>query len=238
MITQSESLDKQEETKIRVILADDHPLLRQALRNVLERHPDFQVVGEASDGEEAVRLATRLMPDVVVMDINMPKLNGLEATQQIKMKCPKVAVLVLTVYDDIQHILGIIEAGAAGYLTKSVFGDEVVNAIRGVVAGETILGASISRQIVDHVLRHKTKASPALPHGEFTKRELEVLRLAAMGRSNKDIAEKLNITARTAKGYLAEIFSKLNVGSRTEAVIVALKAGIISLDDINTFESR
>jgi len=214
------------------MLADDHPLLRQALRSVLEKKPDFEIVAEASDGEEAVRLAVELVPNVVIMDISMPKLNGLEATRQIKAKCPNIAILVLTVHDDSEHILSILEAGAAGYLTKSVFGDEVIHAVRGVVAGETVLSPSISRQIIKHALRHITKPLPLDGVEKITGRELEILRLAATGMSNKDLAQKLDLSEATVKGYLAGIFSKLNVSSRTEAVITALRAGFFTLDDL------
>ncbi len=218
---------------VTIMLADDHPLLRQALRNVLETQTDFEIIAEASDGEEAVRLAVELIPNVVIMDIGMPKLNGLEATRQIKAKCPGIAILVLTVHDDSEHILSILEAGAAGYLTKSVFGEEVIHAVRGVVAGEAVLSASVSQQIIKYALRHVvTKRLPLDTVERITARELEILRLAAMGMSNKDIAQKLNLSERTVKGYLAEIFSKLNVGSRTEAVITALRAGALTLDDL------
>lgn len=219
---------------ITIMLADDHPLLRQALRNVLEKQTDFEIIAEASDGEEAVRLAVGLVPNVVIMDIGMPKLNGLEATQQIKAKCPSIAILVLTVHDDSEHILSILEAGAAGYLTKSVFGEEVIHAVRGVVAGETVLSASVSEQVIKYALRHVvTKRLPLDMVERITARELEILRLAAIGMSNKDIAQKLDLSERTVKGYLAEIFSKLNVGSRTEAVITALRCGVLTLDDLN-----
>ncbi len=218
---------------ITIVLADDHPLLRQALRNVLEKESDFHIIAEVSDGEEAVRLATELVPNVVIMDISMPKINGLEATRQIKAKCPGIAILVLTVHDDSEHILGILEAGAAGYLAKSVFGEQVINAVRGVVAGETVLSRSVSQQVIKHALRHITKPI-ALDAGEkITRRELEILRLAAIGMSNKDMSQRLELSERTVKGYLAEVFSKLNVGSRTEAVITALRAGILTLDDLN-----
>lgn len=225
-------LNRERTDNITIMLADDHPLLRQALRSVLEKKPDFEIVAEASDGEEAVRLAVELVPNVVIMDIGMPKLNGLEATRQIKAKCPNIAILVLTVHDDSEHILSILEAGAAGYLTKSVFGDEVIHAVRGVVAGETVLSASISQQIIKHALRHITKPLSLDGVEEITGRELELLRLAATGMSNKDLAQKLDLSERTVKGYLAGIFSKLNVGSRTEAVITALRAGFFTLDDL------
>ena len=226
-------LNRDQANNITIMLADDHPLLRQALRNVLETQTDFKIIAEASDGEEAVRRAVELVPNVVIMDISMPKLNGLEATQQIKAKCPSIAILVLTVHDDSEHILSILEAGAAGYLTKSVFGEEVIHAVRGVVAGEAVLSASISQQIIKYALRHVvTKRLPLDTVERITARELEILRLAAMGMSNKDIAQKLDLSERTVKGYLAEIFSKLNVSSRTEAVITALRSGALTLDDL------
>ena len=226
-------LNRERVDNITIMLADDHPLLRQALRNVLEKQTDFEIIAEASDGEEAVRLAVELVPNVVIMDIGMPKLNGLEATRQIKAKCPSIAILVLTVHDDSEHVLSILEAGAAGYLTKSVFGEEVIHAVRGVVAGETILAASISQQIIKHALRYTTKPLPLYAGEKITGRELGILRLAASGLSNKDIAQKLDLSERTVKGYLAGIFSKLNVGSRTEAVITALRAGFFNLDDLD-----
>jgi NarL family two-component system response regulator LiaR len=224
---------EQPDRVVTIMLADDHPLLRQALRSVLEKESDFEIIAEVDDGEEAVRLTTELIPNVVIMDISMPKLNGLEATRQIKAACPNVAILVLTVHDDSEHILGILEAGAAGYLTKSVFGEEVIHAVRGVVAGETVLSPSISQQVIRHALRHITKPVFLDAGEKITSRELEILGMAARGMSNKDIAQRLDLSLRTVKGYLAEIFAKLNVGSRTEAVITALRVGILTLDDLD-----
>jgi DNA-binding NarL/FixJ family response regulator len=163
----------------------------------------------------------------------MPKLNGLEATRQIKAKCPEVAVLVLTVHDDSEHILGILEAGAAGYLTKSVFGEEVVQAIRSVTAGEAVFSPLIMQQVLKHALRYPTKPLPLEAGDKLTVRELEILRLAARGMSNRDIALKLNLGERTVKGYLVGIFAKLKTSSRTEAVITALRSGIFTLDDLD-----
>lgn len=218
--------------KTRILLADDHPLLREALRNVLEREPDFKVIGEAGDGEETVHLAQTLSPDVVIMDISMPKISGLEATRIIKESCPNIAVLVLTVHDDNEHIFSILEAGAAGYLTKSVFGKEVVNAIRGVASGETVLSSSVLSQLVKHAVRFTSKPVRLNISEKITGRELEILKMAACGMSNKDIAHRLDLSLRTVKGHLQEIFSKLNVASRTEAVITALRNEIINLEDI------
>jgi len=231
---QYESGLKQEhhEKIITILLADDHPLLRQALRDVLEKERDFKIIAEANDGEQAVQIATQMLPDVVIMDIGMPKLNGLEATRQIKSKCPNVAVLVLTVHDDSEHILGVLEAGAAGYLTKSVFSEEVIQAVRGIAAGENVLSPAILQQIVRHAFQHIVKPK-SLPFGEkITSRELQILRLAAIGWSNKDMAENLELSLSSVKSHLAEIFTKLNVSSRTEAVIASLRSGILNLSDL------
>ena len=218
--------------KTTILLADDHPLFRQSIRSVLEREPDFQVVAEAGDGEEAVILATQLKPDIVFMDITMPKLDGLEATRKIKASNPNIAVLVLTIHSDDEHILGILEAGAAGYLTKSVFGEEVVQSVRGILAGEMVLSPHVGQRLIKQAARYPTK-SVLLEAGEkLSPRELEVIKLAARGMSNKNIADELELTLRTVKGHLANIFAKLHVGSRTEAVIAGLRTGFLSIDDI------
>ena len=226
-----EAVETQKEV-VRILIADDHPLMREALINFLEKQPDFKVIAAAKDGEEALSLVTELIPDVVIMDISMPVMNGLEATRQIKAKYPQIAVLVLTVHTDSEHVLGILEAGAAGYLTKSVFGDEIITAIRSVIAGEAVLTPSILQQIVKIVPRKLNKTVALDVRQMLSARELEILRLAANGMSNKDIALKLNLSIRTIKSYLASIFSKLGVGSRTEAVMAGLKAGLLTLSDI------
>ena len=146
--------------KISIITDDDHPLLRQPIRNVLHKQPDFQVVAEASDGEEAVKLAANLQPDVVLMDITMPRLDGLEATRQIKASHPNIIVLVLTIHSDDQRIIEILEAGATSYLAKSVFGEAVVQAVRGVVAGEMILSPPIGEILLKQAARHPAKSVP------------------------------------------------------------------------------
>jgi len=222
---------QKQQDKISIIIADDHPLLRQALKSVLEKQPDFKIIAEATDGEEAVKLATELVPDVIVMDISMPKLDGLDATRQIKEKCPNIAVLVLTVYDDSEHVLAILEAGASGYLTKSVFGEEVICAVRGVAAGETVLSAQISRQVIRYAIRYRVKPLLTGSGEKLTARELSILKLTARGLSNKEIAQALDLSPRTVKGYLAGVFSKLSVASRTQAIIKGLRSGLLSVDD-------
>jgi two-component system, NarL family, response regulator LiaR len=217
---------------ISILIADDHPLLRQALRYVLEKQSDFKVLAEAGDGEEAIKLCTKLNPDVVIMDISMPVLNGLEATRRIKEKCPRTLILVLTVHNDVEHVFGILEAGAAGYLTKSVFGEQVPNAIRSLMNGETILTSQIFQQLLKHTIRYPVKPINVNGSQNLSTRDMEILKLAAKGMNNKDIAAKLNLSLRTVKGYMVDIFTKLNVSSRTEAVITGLKMGIISLSDL------
>lgn len=224
--------DSDRSKKTRIILADDHPLLRQALKDILDKQHDFEVIAEAGDGEEVVKLATEMLPDVVIMDISMPLLNGLEATKQIKASHPSIAVLVLTVHSDSEHILSILRAGAGGYLTKSVYGDEVTHAVRALVSGETVLSPTVSQQIFKYAFQHSTKPKSLGTGNTLSVRELEVLSLAARGISNKDIAQRLGLSLRTVKGYLADLFLKLNVASRTEAVIICLREGILTLEDL------
>jgi two-component system, NarL family, response regulator LiaR len=162
----------------------------------------------------------------------MPKLDGLEATRKIKAIHPNIAVLVLTIHTDDQHVLGILEAGAAGYLTKSVFGDEIVQAVRGVVAGEMVLSPHIGQRLIQQAARYPTRPVILEAGDKLSTREIEIIKMAARGMSNKDIAKELELTLRTVKGHLANIFSKLHVGSRTEAVIAGLRSGFLSISDL------
>ena len=223
---------KRQSGKTEIVLADDHPLLRKALKDLLGKEKDFEIAGEAGDGREAVRLATEISPNIVIMDISMPNMDGLEATQQIKATCPDVAVLVLTVHTDDECILEILQAGAAGYLIKSAFGDEVVQAVRAVVTGEMVLSHAIGQRLMKQAARYPTKPVSLEAGEKLSTRELEILKLTARGMSNKDIAQTLGIKLRTVKGHLADIFSKLRVASRTEAVIAGLRTGFLSMDDI------
>jgi DNA-binding NarL/FixJ family response regulator len=218
--------------KTSIILADDHPIVRKALRNDLEKEADFIVLAEAGDGEEAVKLVSELIPDVVIMDIGMPKINGIEATRQIKAGHPDIIILVLTVYDDVEHILGILESGADGYLTKNILVEDIIKSIRSVVAGETVLSPQVFQQVLKYALRHSTKPVRLDTGVKLTTRELEILRLIAKGISNKEIATELSISSRTVKSHMVDIFRKLDVSSRTEAVITSLRIGFISIDDI------
>ncbi len=218
--------------KITVLIVDDHPLMCQALRAVLEKESDIEVVGEVGDGASALALAEKLRPDVVIMDISLPGMDGVEVTRQLRMVSPDTAVLALTVHDDDATIAEVLLAGALGYLTKGVFDVEVVRAVRTVAAGDMVLSRPIGRSLLRHVPRYRPPRL-SLDSGEvLTPRELEVLRLVACGLPNSDIATTLGLSVRTVKGYLTAIFSKLGVGSRTEAVAFCLQKGIISMDDI------
>ena len=217
--------------KIRVLVADDHAIVREGTRRVLESESDIEVVGEAGDGEEAVSQATRLQPDVAIIDIAMPKLNGIEATRQIKTLLPATAVLILTAYDNDQYIFSLLEAGAAGYLLKNVRGSELVEAIRSVHSGESVLHPVIAHKVLQRFVPSIQEAKGGTPEN-LSQRELEVLKLAARGMSNKDISDKLYLSVRTVQAHLANILSKLQVGSRTEAILHGLKEGWFSLEDI------
>ena len=215
--------------KIRILIADDHAVVREGTRQILEQEPDLEVVAEAADGEEAVRLAGISKPHVAIIDIAMPRLDGIEATKQIKALYPNIAVLVLTAYDDDQFIFSLLEAGAAGYLLKSVRGRELIDAVRAVYAGESVLHPAVARKVLNRFVRPDKleRQEPIL-----SKRELEVLKLASKGLSNQQIADELSLSLRTVQAHLGHIFDKLGVSSRTEAVVRALKEGWITLGDI------
>lgn len=217
--------------KVRVLIADDHAVLREGMRQLLSKEPDMDVVGTAADGMEAVRLAAELTPDVVLMDIVMPLLNGIEATKKIKDVRPGTAVLPLTAYSDERYVVGLLQAGAAGYLLKSATGREIIEAIRAVHAGESVLHPAATTRLLSRALRTNVRTPSLRIESPLTEREVGILRLAAKGMSNKEIARELALSLPTVKAHLANIFNKLAVGSRTEAVLAALKKGLFQLEE-------
>jgi len=219
--------------RIRVLLAEDHAVVRESIRQFLDREGDLEVIGEAGDGEEAVRLATQLSPDVVVMDVAMPHMNGIEATRRIKTLSPATAVLALTAYDYDQYIFALLEAGAAGYLLKDVSGQDLIGAIRAVRRGDSVLHPTVARKVVARFRGRSDKPSEGEKLGFLTKREIEVLKGAAKGMCNKDIAEELFLSVRSVESHMGSILNKLGVGSRTEAVVHALKEGWFTLEDLD-----
>jgi NarL family two-component system response regulator LiaR len=216
--------------KIRVLIADDHPIFRDGLVSLLAQEPDIEVVAQASDGLEAFELARQHLPDVAILDVSMPELNGIDATERIKASCPSTAILVISAYGYDPYVLGAVEAGAAGYLLKDVRFRELVGAIRALHAGETVLDPVAMRKLMGRLASAKGKGAEltqSLHH-----RELEVLKMAAKGMSNKEVAQALGISVRTCQTHLANIFAKLGVGSRTEAVLRALREGWLTLEDL------
>jgi DNA-binding NarL/FixJ family response regulator len=215
---------------IRVVLADDHPVIRNGIRDFLEEEGDIQVVAEAATGVEAVKLVVEHGPDVAVLDIQMPEMTGIEATRQIKAKAPEVRVLVLTAYDDDPYIFAMLQAGASGYILKNARSEELVRAVRTVAAGGSALDPVVTAKVMAQLGSGKPLGAQASVEG-LTQRELEVLRLAAKGHTNRAIGHELGISDRTVQGHLANIFGKLGITTRTEAVLLAMKQGWITLDE-------
>jgi two-component system, NarL family, response regulator LiaR len=213
---------------ISIIIADDHTVVRTGTRQILEQEPDLKVVGEAANGAEAVELEKKLRPDIAIVDISMPVMDGIEVTRRIKEINPATAVLILSVYDNDEYVFALLEAGAAGYLLKDTSGQELVNAVRAVYRGESVLHPVIARKVVN---RFKPSADEKKePVKVLGDREMEVLQLAAKALSNREIADTLGLSLYTIEAHMRHIFTKLKVGSRTEAVMYALKHGWIKVD--------
>ena len=209
--------------RIRLLIVDDHPVVRDGLRGMLERQADFEIVGEAGNGLDAVQLVNELLPDIVLMDLRMPEMDGVTALGEIKSNQPQVQVLVLTTYDSDADILPAIEAGASGYLLKDSSREELYAGIRAAARGETVLAPSVAARLVSRMR--------AADEEQLSSREIEVLQLVAEGESNSEIAEQLHISQATVKSHLVNIFGKLGVSDRTAAVTAALRRGILRLDE-------
>jgi DNA-binding NarL/FixJ family response regulator len=210
---------------LRILIADDHPLVRSGLRALLMATEDLEVVGEAATGEAAVTLAASLQPDVIVMDLRMPGINGIEATRRIVQATPHIRILVVTLFEDDDSVFAALRAGARGYLLKDANEVEVLRAIRAVSSGDAIFSATIAQRLLDFFASPRP-AQAVLPFPDLTDREREILTLIAQGRKNAEIAQSLVISAKTVRNYISSIFSKLQVADRAQAIIRAREAGL------------
>jgi len=215
--------------RIRLLLVDDQALFREGLRTLLSVRPEFEVVGEAGDGEEALRLASQLRPAVILMDLQMPRLDGVEATRRLRRECPESRVIALTTFDDDEYVFEALRAGAVGYLLKDTPSEKLIEAIRAAARGESSLQPSIAAKVLAEFARMApAPPSPTTPLAEpLSGRELEVLRLLASGASNKEIAAALVIAEGTAKNHITSILAKLGVRDRTQAALRARELGLL-----------
>lgn len=212
---------------ITVLIADDHPVFRQGLAALFSSSGEVEVVGEAATGQAAVAAAVDLLPDVVIMDLHMPELNGIEATRRISEACPSVGVLVLTMFRDDDSVFAAMQAGARGYLLKNAAQDDILRAVGSVAAGEAVFGAEVATRVMAFFQSKRPTRMPA-PFPELTDREREVLELIARGLGNDTIAARLFISGKTLKNHISNIFSKLHLADRAEAIVRAREAGLAS----------
>ncbi|MFN8455834.1 MAG: response regulator transcription factor [Anaerolineae bacterium] len=209
---------------IRILIADDHPMFRFGLRALLAAETDTEVVGEATDGQEAVSLAASLKPDLILMDINLPQLNGIEATRQILKQNPGIGVLIITMFED-DTIFAALQAGARGYILKGAEGEETLRAIRAAANGEAIFSPAVSQRLSHFFARSSTQTTN-LPFPDLTARERDILRLIAQGLTNAAIADRLFLSPKTVRNQVSLIFSKLQVADRAQAIVKAREAGL------------
>jgi NarL family two-component system response regulator LiaR len=216
---------------IRVLIADDHTMVRQGLSQICDEEPDIQVVGQAADGQEACRLAVLVRPDVVIMDINMPVLDGVQATRKITDSNPDMGVIILTMYRQDQYVFEAIKVGARAYLLKDADSDELLRAVRAVAAGEALLDPAIALKMIEEFRRLQSDPVGADGITLLTERELDILRLVAQGLDNNAIGDRLALSEKTIRNRLTVVFEKLQVNNRTQAALYALRRGLASLDD-------
>ncbi len=212
--------------KIKILVVDDHAILREGVRALLSLNDDFDIVGEAAEGKESIKKAKELVPDVVLMDIAMPGMDGLEATRRIRKENPKVKVLALTQYDNKEYILSVIKAGAAGYVPKRALGSELVSAIRAVHKGDSFLYPSAAAALIQDYLQQAEEE----PYDRLTDREREILKLIADGHTSREIADILFISLKTVLGHRMKIMKKLDIHNRTELIRYAMRKGLVSMD--------
>lgn len=214
--------------QIRLLLADDHTILRAGLRSLLENEPDMRVVGEAEDGRAAVKLACELQPDIIIMDIAMPSLNGLEATRQVRQNCPSVKVLILTMYENEEYIRQALAFGAMGYLLKDATASELIHAVRAIHKGEAVLSPPVTRLVVENYLRWGDIQKDHSADG-LSPREREILQLIAEGNTNKQIAEILSLSIKTIQTHRMNLMSKLGIHDRADLIKYAIQRKIIDI---------
>jgi len=215
--------------KIRILIADDHPLFRDGMHGLLDSVPDTEVVGEAATGDEAIALAATLQPDVILMDIKMPGVNGIRATREILHTSPHISILVVSMLEDNDSVFAAMRAGARGYVLKGVNQAEILRAIRAVANGEAIFGPGIAQRLIGFFAAARPTVPPRI-FPELTEREGEILAVIAQGRSNEEIAEQLSLRLKTVRNHVSNIFSKLQVADRAQAVIRAREAGLGHMD--------
>lgn len=213
---------------IRLLIADDQAMVRSGLRMILESEPDLEVVGEAQDGEQAVELARRERPDVVLMDVRMPVMDGLEATATITAEQSDARIIVLTTFDVDDYVYGALRAGASGFLLKDAPADDLVAAIRVVASGDALLAPAVTRRVIEHFARQPVPKPQPQSLDDLTERELEVLRLVARGLSNTEIAGRLYLSEATVKTHVSHILSKLGLRDRVQAVVIAYESGLVT----------
>lgn len=216
---------------IRILIADDHTMVRQGLSQICDTEPDMQVVGQAANGQAACELAISVQPDVVVMDINMPEMDGVQATQQLTAINPDIGVIILTMYRQDQYVFEAIKAGARAYLLKDAGSDDLLRAIRLIAAGEALLDPAIAKKMISEFRQLQAQADPSTPATTLLEQELKILRLVAQGLSNTEIGQDLNLSEKTIRNRLTIIFGKLHVNNRTQAALYALRQGLTDLDE-------
>ncbi len=218
--------------RIKVLIADDHRVVREGLAAILKTKENIVVVGEAQDGHEAVEKARSLLPDVILMDVSMPRMGGVEATRQIKRESPHIGIIALTMYDEEHYIFDLVRAGATGYLLKDTDSAQIVVAIRAIYRGESLINPSVASKILAEfslLAQKKGKKASGVDH-DLSEREITVLRLVAEGKTNKEIANSLDLSEKTVKNHVRNIFHKLQVYDRTQAAILAIRKGLIELE--------